>query len=113
MKSRQWMGSLLLVGAVVVVAALLSAWKRSSIAESNAAAAAQPEPAETVVTALAREYQYVRTTTAIGTVVATRSIKVRNEMPGTVRCVALEPGKIVEAGTVLVALDVSAEEADL
>jgi membrane fusion protein (multidrug efflux system) len=113
MKSRQWMGSLLLVGAVVVVAALLSAWKRSSIAESNAAAAAQPEPAETVVTALAREYQYVRTTTAIGTVVATRSIKVRNEMPGTVRCVALEPGKIVEAGTVLVALDVSVEEADL
>jgi membrane fusion protein (multidrug efflux system) len=45
--------------------------------------------------------------------VATRSISVRNELPGTVRRVALVPGRIVEAGTVLVGLDVSVEEADL
>lgn len=113
MKSRQWIGSLLLVGAVTVSAVLLSAWKQSSIAESDAAAANQPEPAEAVVTAVVREYEHVRTTTSIGTVVATRSITVRNELPGTVRHVTLEPGKIVEAGTVLVALDVSVEEADL
>src|SRR5262245_14465152 len=98
MRSRQWIGSLLLVGAVIVSGVLLSAWKRSSIAESDAAAANQPEPAESVVTAMVREHQHVRTTTSIGTVVATRSITVRNEMPGTVRQVALEPGKIVEAG---------------
>jgi membrane fusion protein (multidrug efflux system) len=113
MKSRQWIGSLLLVGAVIVSGVLLSAWKRSSIAESEAAAASQPEPAESVVTAVAREHEHVRTTTSIGTVVALRSITVRNELPGTVRHVALEPGKIVEAGAVLVALDVSVEEADL
>ena len=113
MKSRQWIGSLLLVGAVIVSGVLLSAWKRSSIAEADAAAANQQEPAESVVTALVREHEHIRTTTSIGTVVATRSITVRNELPGTVRNVALEPGKIVEAGTVLVALDVSVEEADL
>lgn len=113
MKSPQWIGSLLLVGAVIVSGVLLSAWKSSSIAESEAAAASQPEPAESVVTAIAREQEHVRTTTSIGTVVALRSITVRNELPGTVRQVALEPGKIVEAGTVLVALDVSVEEADL
>jgi membrane fusion protein (multidrug efflux system) len=113
MKSRQWIGSLLLVGAVIVSGLLLSAWKRSSIAEAEATAANQPEPAESVVTVLAREHEHVRTTTSIGTVVALRSITVRNELPGTVRHVALEPGKIVEAGTVLVALDVSVEEADL
>jgi membrane fusion protein (multidrug efflux system) len=113
MKSRQWIGSLLLVGAVVVSAVLLSAWKRSSIAESDAAAANQPELAESIVTALVREHEHIRTTTSIGTVVATRSITVRNELAGTVRHVTLEPGKIVEAGTVLVALDVSVEEADL
>lgn len=113
MKSRRWMGSLLLVGAVIVSGVLLSAWKRSSIADSEAAAASQPEPAESVVTALVREHEHIRTTTSIGTVVALRSITVRNELPGTVRHVALEPGKIVEAGTVLVALDVSVEEADL
>jgi membrane fusion protein (multidrug efflux system) len=104
---------LLLVGAVIVSGLLLSAWKRSNIAEADAAAASQPEPAEAVATALVREYEHVRTTTSIGTVVALRSITVQNEMPGTVRYVALEPGKIVEAGTVLVALDVSVEEADL
>jgi membrane fusion protein (multidrug efflux system) len=113
MKSRQWIGSLLLVGAVIVSGVLLSAWKRSSLAESEAAAANQPEPAESVVTVLAREHEHIQTTTSIGTVVALRSITVRNELPGTVRQVTLEPGKVVEAGTVLVALDVSVEEADL
>lgn len=113
MKANQWIGSLLLVGAVIVSGVLLSAWKQSSLAEAEAIAASQPEPAESVVTALVREHQHVRTTTSIGTVVALRSITVRNELPGTVRHVALEPGKIVEAGTVLVALDVSVEEADL
>ncbi|HEY5810214.1 MAG TPA: efflux RND transporter periplasmic adaptor subunit, partial [Povalibacter sp.] len=54
-----------------------------------------------------------RTTTSIGTVVALRSITVRNELPGTVRQVSLVPGQIVESGTVLVALDVSVEEAEL
>lgn len=103
----------MLVGAVIVSGVLLSAWKSSSIAESEAAAASQPEPAESVVTAVAREHEHIRTTTSIGTVVALRSITVRNELAGTVRHVALEPGKIVEAGTVLVALDVSVEEADL
>ena len=53
------------------------------------------------------------TTTAIGTVVALRSITLRNELAGTVRETALEPGQIVEPGTVLVALDVSVEKADL
>jgi membrane fusion protein (multidrug efflux system) len=113
MKSRQWIGSVSLVGAIIVTGLLLTAWKRSSIADADAAASNQPEPAESVVTAVAREHEHVRTTTSIGTVVALRSITVRNELPGTVRYVALEPGKIVEAGTTLVALDVSVEEADL
>ena len=113
MKSRQWIGSVSLVGAIIVTGLLLTAWKRSSIAEADAAAGNQPEPAESIVTAVAREHEHVRTTTSIGTVVALRSITVRNELPGTVRYVGLEPGKVVEAGTVLVALDVSVEEADL
>jgi membrane fusion protein (multidrug efflux system) len=42
-----------------------------------------------------------------------RSITLRNEPAGTVRRVALTPGQIVEAGALLVALDVSVEEAEL
>ena len=113
MKSRQWIGSLLLVGAIIVSGVLLAAWKKASIAQADETAASQPEPTESVVTAVAREHLHVKTTTSIGTVVALRSITVRNELPGTVRHVTLEPGKIVAAGTVLVALDVSVEEADL
>jgi membrane fusion protein (multidrug efflux system) len=46
-------------------------------------------------------------------VVALRSITLRNELPGTVREVRLAPGQVVEAGALLVALDVSMEEAEL
>ena len=113
MKSRQWIGSLLLVAVVVVAGVLLMTWKKASIAQADATAASQPEPMESVVTAVAREHQHIQTTTSIGTVVALRSITVRNEIAGTVRHVTLQPGKIVEPGTVLVALDVSVEEADL
>lgn len=51
--------------------------------------------------------------TSIGTVIALRSITLRNELPGTVRQIALTPGQVVDADTLLVALDVSVEEAEL
>ena len=106
-------GSVVLVVAVIATGSLLAAWKHSSLADANAAASNQPEPVEAVQAAVAREREYRPVTTAIGTVVATRSISVRNELPGTVRSVVLEPGQIVERGTVLVALDVAVEQAEL
>jgi membrane fusion protein, multidrug efflux system len=87
--------------------------KRLSVARAEAAAASQPEPAEVVEAAIAVEVEHGSTTSAIGTVVAMRSITLRNEMPGTVRFVRLDPGRIVEAGSVLVRLDVMLEEAEL
>ena len=106
-------GSVVLVVAVVAAGSALAAWKHSSLEAANASAANQPEPVEAVQAAVARELQYRPQTSAIGTVVATRSISVRNELPGTVRKVALEPGRIVEEGAVLVALDVAVEHAEL
>jgi membrane fusion protein, multidrug efflux system len=102
-----------LIVAVLGTGVALAAWKQSSIEESNAAAGNQPEPAESVAFAIARQHEHSQTTTAIGTIVALRSITVRNELPGTVRRVKLTPGDIVPAGTVLVGLDVSVEEAEL
>ena len=110
---RNRVGPLLLIGVVVGAGTALAAWKHSSIEQADAAAASQPEPAEFVAVAVAKEREHNRTTTSIGTIVALRSITVRNELPGTVRRVALTPGQIVEAGTVLVALDVSVEQAEL
>jgi membrane fusion protein (multidrug efflux system) len=105
--------SAVLIAVVVAVAVALGLWKYTSISAASAAAAHQPEPAESVSAAVATERAHSPTTTAIGTVIAMRSITLRNELAGTVRHVALEPGRIVEPGTVLVALDVSVEQAEL
>jgi membrane fusion protein, multidrug efflux system len=113
MISRHRIGSIVMVVAVVAVGVSLAAWKHSALSDADAAAANQPEPVESVEAAVAKEREHRPMTTAIGTVVATRSISVRNELAGTVRRVTLEPGLIVEEGTVLVGLDVAVETADL
>ncbi|BCA55269.1 putative RND efflux system, membrane fusion protein [Nitrospira sp. KM1] len=113
MTAHHWMKSLLLLLTVVVLGIGLAAWKYTSIQENAAASANQPEPMESVTAAPARALEHRMSATSIGTVLALRSISLRNELPGTVKEVTLTPGQIVEKGTVLVALDVSVEEADL
>lgn len=110
---RAWIGSTLLLVVVLATGGGLAAWKSSEIREAEAAAATQPEPLESVTAVVAREREHRPTTTAIGTVRALRSITLSNELPGTVRYVRLTPGHVVERGTVLVALDVSVEKAEL
>jgi membrane fusion protein (multidrug efflux system) len=105
--------SAVLIAAVVATAVALAAWKQVSLSDAEAALAQQPEPMESVVAAVARKREHTPTTTSIGSVVALRSITLRNELAGTVHRTALAPGQIVPAGTVLVALDVSVEEAEL
>ncbi|MGH8504099.1 MAG: efflux RND transporter periplasmic adaptor subunit [Gammaproteobacteria bacterium] len=113
MNVRALIGSTLLLVTIIGTGGSLAAWKYASIQEADAASANQPEPMETVTIAIAKEREYRETTTSIGTVLALRSITLRNEVPGTVHRVNLTPGQVVEAGTVLVALDVSVEEAEL
>jgi membrane fusion protein (multidrug efflux system) len=110
---RRWIGSVALLTTVVGAGGLLAAWKNAAAREASAAAAHQPEPAEAVTAAIATEREHRPTTTAIGTVLALRSVTLRNEVAGTVRAERLTPGQVVEPGTVLVALDVSVEEAEL
>src|SRR5688572_22178788 len=110
---RRGVAPFLLIGAVVGTGALLAAWKHNEDRENAAASANQPEPVELVTLARAEQRQHHQTITAIGTVLALRSITLRNELPGTVRRTSLTPGRIVDEGTVLVALDVSVEEAEL
>jgi membrane fusion protein, multidrug efflux system len=112
-RRRHWVGSVVLPVIVLLMGVGLAAWKYDAIQAGQAASANQPEPMETVTVALAKEIEHRQTTTSIGTVLALRSITLRNELPGTVREVRLTPGQVVEPGTVLVALDVSVEEAEL
>lgn len=113
MNRRSWIGSFLLLVTVVSVGIGLAAWKYTSVQETIAASMNQPEPMESVTVALAREVEHRQMATSIGTILALRSITLRNELPGTVRSVSLTPGQIVDTGMVLVALDVSVEEAEL
>jgi membrane fusion protein (multidrug efflux system) len=72
-----------------------------------------PEPMEAVVVQQSREVEHRRTTNAVGTVLALRSVMLKNELPGVVKRVDLTPGKIVEEGAELVVLDTTVEEAEL
>jgi membrane fusion protein (multidrug efflux system) len=108
-----WIGSALLLGTLALTGVALAAWKSSELKKSAAAAASQPEPMETATAAIARPRDFRPTTTSIGTVLAMQSITLENEIAGTVHKVSLEPGQIVEAGALLVALDVSVEQAEL
>jgi membrane fusion protein (multidrug efflux system) len=91
----------------------LATWKRNALAAAAATTASQPEPAEVVEAATPRSRPFARTTTSIGTVRALQSITLRNELAGTVRHVPMATGAIVEAGALLVELDVAVEQAEL
>jgi membrane fusion protein, multidrug efflux system len=110
---RGWIGSVVLILLILVTAGVLAAWKLGSIHEAAVAAASHPEPMESITVAVAKSRDYQPSATSIGTVLALRSITLQNEIAGTVREVKLTPGQVVEAGDVLVALDVSVEEAEL
>jgi membrane fusion protein (multidrug efflux system) len=112
-KPRRLLSSTILLLVVFALAAWLAAWKGNSLREAEAASLTPSEPSETITVAPVRQDVERPTTTAIGTVLALRSVTLRNELAGTVRHVALVPGQIVEAGTVLVALDVEVERAEL
>src|SRR6218665_1844207 len=96
MKASSWIISLVLIGALGAAAAGLAAWKRADIRKSMEAAAAMPEPAESIVTVPAGEVDHRNSTVAVGTVLALRSITLRNELAGTVVKADLTPGRIVE-----------------
>jgi membrane fusion protein, multidrug efflux system len=113
LRQTSWITPIVLLICLGLLGGTLAAWKVNATQKNQLAAANQPEPMEVVTVAVAKEKTHRRTTTAIGTVVALRSISLRNELPGTIREVKLTPGQVVEAGELLVALDVAVEEAEL
>lgn len=109
---KTWIASGTLLASLLAVGATLASWKVSSMSPPDGASPAA-EPAEAVSAAVAQAREHRERSSAIGTVLALRSVTLRNELAGTVKHVALQPGQIVAPGTVLVALDVAVEQADL
>jgi membrane fusion protein, multidrug efflux system len=113
MNIHRWIGSAALLAAVVGTGIGVASWKKTSRENSAKASAGMAEPMEAVSATLASKRTHVEKTTAIGTVIALRSVAVRTELSGTVHETALVPGSIVEVGAVLIRLDVAVEEAEL
>lgn len=111
--TSRWIASLLLLLSAAGLAYWFIGIKAAARAQAQEAAAQQPQPQALVAAAPARTSSYARTTTAIGTVRAVRTVQLRSELPGLVSEVNLPSGAIVEAGSLLVALDTAVESAEL
>jgi membrane fusion protein (multidrug efflux system) len=111
--ARQALAWLVVAAGVVGVIGGLGYYKYAEIQMAIAAAAAFPEPQESVEGVHVRRGEWAPTARAVGTVVALRQVEIRNELPGTVVEIGFKSGDIVEAGQVLVRLDTRAEEASL
>jgi membrane fusion protein (multidrug efflux system) len=81
---RRGIAAFVLLGVVLGSGVLLAAWKQEANREAAAAASQQPEAVESVTLAAAEAQEHQATTTAIGTVLALRSITLKNEVAGTV-----------------------------
>lgn len=89
------------------------AYYKAQELEAAAAGGGGFEPAEAVDITPARQVPWQPTSDLVGTVVAVRSVLVRNELAGVVTKVGFESGATIEEGEVLLALDDSTERADL
>ena len=105
----------LVVALLLVLGVLggIGAVKASQIGAMIEAGESYRPPAIGVTTAPVRTESWDSATTAIGTAVATQSISVAAEVPGTVRTLRFESGETVTRGEVLLTLDDSIERAQL
>ena len=110
MKWRSW---LLVTVVAVGFIALLGTIKYRQISSAIAFAASFPEPSETVLAAAAEVTEWRRKQRTTGEVVATQTVEVKTEYPGTIARVGFAPGSRVEAGQVLLELDTREERARL
>ncbi|MDX1432632.1 MAG: efflux RND transporter periplasmic adaptor subunit [Gammaproteobacteria bacterium] len=104
--------SLTVLGLLLLAGALVGTKMQQFRAMGEAGANMVPPP-EVVTAAPVRADEWENTLTATGTLVAVQGVTVRAEVSGRVVRIAFESGTAVEAGQVLVQLDVSSEQAQL
>lgn len=105
-----WLAVILAIGAISLG---LGFYKAQEFKATEAAAKLAPEPMEAVAVARARQGEWVASTRAIGTVVATKQLELRNELAGTIAEMGFSSGAVVEKDQLLVQFDVRQETAAL
>ena len=111
MGSRQrWVTAITAMIALVVI---LGGYKLSRQLSSDKALAAAAEPVEAIHAVRARVAPFAAEVRSVGTVVATQTVELRNELAGTVTYVGFHSGDVVPKGSVLLRMDTSEEYARL
>jgi len=98
---------------VLLVAGALVGTKLEQFRTMGEAGANMVPPPQVVTSAVAREDEWENLLSATGSLVAVQGLTLRAEEAGRIVRIAFESGAAVEAGQVLVELDVSTEKAQL
>ncbi|WP_186775388.1 efflux RND transporter periplasmic adaptor subunit [Rubripirellula tenax] len=109
---RTFLGSILLLVVVIAVIAAI-AWTKARQVETAMSAPPPPEMPVAVRLFDPKPVQFRQDTVVVGTVLADKSVRLRNELTGVVTEVAIKPGQTVRAGDVLIRLDDRTERAEL
>jgi membrane fusion protein (multidrug efflux system) len=104
--------TLMLIAMAVLVTALGAVKFRQIQAAVAQASSFQPPP-EAVTTVVARREAWPDTLEAIGSAAAVQGVTVAADLPGLVDRIAIDSGRMVRAGEVLVQLDTRQEKAQL
>ena len=99
--------------AVTILVAVLGTVKFRQIQAAVAQASSFQPPPEAVTTVVAKREAWPDTLAAIGSVAAVQGVTVSADMPGIVDRIAIDSGRMVRAGEVLVQLDSRQEQAQL
>jgi len=108
--TKRMISMLAAIGALIAV---LGAVKFHQIQVAIAQASSFQPPPEAVTTVVAKREAWPDTLEAIGSVAAVQGVTVAADLPGLVDRIAIDSGRMVRAGEVLVELDARQEKAQL
>jgi membrane fusion protein (multidrug efflux system) len=104
---------ILMLVVMVAIISGLGVVKFKQIQTAIAQGAAFQPPPEAVTTVVAKEDRWPSTLNAVGSAAAVQGVTVSADLPGTVDRVAIDSGRAVQAGEVLLELDTRQERAQL
>jgi membrane fusion protein, multidrug efflux system len=104
---------IVLLGGMVVLVGSLAGFKVLQIKAAIAQASSFQPPPEAVTTVVAKRAEWPASLSAIGTVAAVQGVTVSADLPGIVERIAIDSGRTVRVGEVLVVLDTRQEQAQL
>ncbi|MDP4643827.1 MAG: efflux RND transporter periplasmic adaptor subunit [Opitutales bacterium] len=112
MKKKLIFGAIILLGVALALLFIFSTKKAQFAAMAEAGASMVPPPVS-VSTFIAREQVWEESLQAIGSIEPVQGVALEAEIPGIVSMINFENGQFVNAGDLMVQLDIKVEQAQL